>query len=171
MHTNLPHFSQKSQYQFITFRTKDSTDDFIKKQLEDKKLQTKLIQYNIDKYLDKSTKGAYLNSEIINIVKKYLLSVDKNLCEVLALSIMPNHIHIILVQNDDLSKIIQYIKGGLSFLINKKLGKSGPLWQKDYFDKVVRDEKHFEVIYEYVKNNAQKAALSDAKERFYSIYE
>ena len=171
MHTNLPHFSQKSQYQFITFRTKDSTDDFIKKQLEDKKLQTKLIQYNIDKYLDKSLKGAYLNNEIINIAKKYLLSIDKNLCEVLALSIMPNHIHIILVQNDDLSKIIQYIKGGLSFLINKKLGKSGSLWQKDYFDKVVRDEKHFEVIYEYVKNNAQKASLSDAKERFYSIYE
>jgi len=171
LHTNLPHFSQKNQYQFITFRTKDSTDDFILRELEKSTQTTKLTQYNIDKYLDNSQKGAYLHGEIIDIIKDYLLQVDSELCEILSYSIMPNHIHIILIQNDELSKIMQNIKGSLSFKINKKLGKSGQLWQKDYFDKVIRDEDQFVKTYEYVKNNALKAGLVDADKRFYSIYE
>jgi REP element-mobilizing transposase RayT len=51
-------------------------------------------------------------------------------------------------------------------MINKKLNKSGTFWQKDYFDKAIRDDKHFEVVLEYVKNNAYKAGLSDADDRF-----
>ena len=40
-----------------------------------------------------------------------------------------------------------------------------------YFDKVVRDEKQFQVTYNYIKNNAYKANLVDADMRFYGIYE
>ena len=105
------------------------------------------------------------------MMKKYILETDEKLCKIVALSIMPNHIHILLIQNDDLSKIMQQIKGGLSFLINKKLNKSGSLWQKDYFDKGIRDEKHFNLTYAYIKNNAIKAGLIDADIRFYGLYE
>lgn len=84
---------------------------------------------------------------------------------------MPNHIHILLIQNNDLAKIMQLIKGGLSFLINKKLDIPGPLWQKDYFDKGIRDEEHFNLTYKYIKNNALKAGLLDADMRFYGLYE
>jgi len=105
------------------------------------------------------------------MVKKYILDIDENLCKVIALSVMPNHVHILLIQNDDLAKIVQQIKGGLSFLINKKLNKSGSLWQKDYFDKGIRDEEHLNLAYRYIKNNAVKAGLSDADMRFYGLYE
>ncbi len=43
MHSNLPHINQISHYQFITFRTKDSTDEFVKKLLSDKTTQTKKV--------------------------------------------------------------------------------------------------------------------------------
>jgi REP element-mobilizing transposase RayT len=171
MHTNLPHFSSINQYQFITFRTKDSTDEFILKQLKNNNLETRIIQQNIDTYLDTSKKGSYLNDDIIDIIKKYFINLDDSLCEIIAFSIMPNHIHIILVQKTQLSEILQKIKGGLSFLINKELKKEGSLWQKDYYDKVIRSEKHYEKTYEYVKNNALKAGLYDYEKRFFSIYE
>nr|WP_321268109.1 transposase [uncultured Sulfurimonas sp.] len=161
MHTNLPHFSQINQYQFITFRTKDSTDEFILKQLKNNLLETKIIQHNIDAHLDKSNKGSYLNHQIVDIIKNYLTVIDKSLCEIVAFSIMQNHIHLILVQKTKLSEIMRNIKGGLSFLVNKELGKKGSLWQKDYYDKAIRDEKHFQRTYNYVKNNALKAGLED----------
>ena len=171
MHNNLPHFSKLNQYQFITFRTKDSTDEFVLRQLKNDINQTKQIQHNIDKHLDSSNKGAYLNHKIIDITKNYLINIDKNICEITAFSIMPNHIHLILVQKTELSQIMKIIKGSLSFLINKKLERSGNLWQKDYYDKAIRDEKHFEKTYNYVKHNALKAGLADYEKRFFSIYE
>ena len=42
----------------------------------------------------------------------------------------------------------------------------------DYYDKAVRDEKQFELIYNYIKNNSLK--LGEAKAslpRFYGLYE
>lgn len=171
MHSNLPHINQKSHYQFITFRTKDSTDAFVQKLLAQNNIQTKILQYQIDNYLDNSQSGAYLNGRVIELTKNHLLHIDEDICKIVAFSIMPNHMHILLVQHAELAKIVQQIKGGLSFVINKELGKKGPLWQKDYFDKGVRDERHFGVIYEYIKNNALKAGLRDADERFYGVYE
>ena len=171
MHSNLPHINQRSHYQFITFRTKDSTDEFVNKLLSDNTTKTKIRQYSLDKYLDNSENGAYLNDRVLEISKNYLQNLDEKLCEIIAFVIMPNHIHILFIQNEVLSTVVQQIKGGLSFLINKELGKSGPLWQKDYFDKGIRDEKHFRVTYEYIKNNAIKAGLVDADKRFFSVYE
>jgi len=170
MHINLPHIDQKSYYQFITFRTKDSTDTYIKKLLDINNLTTKSKQYKIDSYLDNSSSGAYLNGDIVELSKNYLLTLNKDLCEIIAFTIMPNHIHILLLQHDDLSKIVQQIKGALSFLINKKLNRTGTLWQKDYFDKAIRDQKHFDLTYLYIKNNALKTKLQDAEHRFYGIY-
>ena len=133
-------------------------------------ISTKSQQYELDNYLDKSSQGAHLNGEIVAVIKEYLLGMDESLCEVIAFSIMPNHIHILLVQKVELAKIVQQIKGGLSFVLNKILKKSGALWQKDYFDKAIGDEKHFNLVYEYIKCNAIKAGLEDAENRFYGMY-
>ena len=51
------------------------------------------------------------------------------------------------------------------------LNKSGNFWQKDYFDKAIRDDEHFKVVLEYVKNNAYKAGLRDADDRFVYVYD
>jgi REP element-mobilizing transposase RayT len=63
------------------------------------------------------------------------------------------------------------IKGSSSIVINKLLNKKGKFWDSGYYDKLIRDQKHFDVVYEYIKNNAIKANLSDYKDRFYGIYE
>ena len=160
------HISQKNSFVFITFRTKDSIDEYVQK-LTTQDIKTNRLQYLIDKHLDNSKNGVYLNDKILKLTKNYLLNFDKNLCTILSFSIMPNHIHILLVQKTSLDKIMKQIKGGLAFLINKELGKSGAFWQKDYFDKTIRDDEHLAKTLKYIKNNAIKAELVDAKERFY----
>jgi len=83
----------------------------------------------------------------------------------------PNHIHILFKETNDLGDVMRVLKGGSSYKINKSLNQKGNFWANDYYDKLIRDEKHFEVVYNYIKNNPLKAGLKDSKERFYGIYE
>jgi len=169
-YNHLPHIDSIGSYQFITFRTKDSLDSYLK-DLYNSNILEKIKQYKIDKYLDLSKKGAFLQGEIVCKIKDYYINYNKNIFEVVALTIMPNHIHILLRQNDKLPNIISILKGGSSRIINKALDSKGAVWSRDYFDKAIRNERHFWIVYEYIKYNAIKANLKDAKERFYGIYE
>ena len=170
-HSNLPHIDLKGYYQFVTFRTYDSIDDFLKQLSSQNDMSSNIKQYKIDTYLDKSKKGCYLNDDILHFLMEFFLQYDKKLYELMALSVMPNHIHILFKQNVELSKILQQIKGSSAFQINKILGIKGKFWEDGYYDKLMRNENHFSLTYDYIKYNAIKAGLDDAKERFYGIYE
>ena len=165
---NLPHIDMLGYYQFVTFRTYDSVDDFLKK-LSSENIQTNKKQYKIDTYLDSSNKGCYLNGNVLEYLREFFLDKDKILYELIAFCIMPNHIHILFKQNMELKKIMKSLKGASSNTINKLLEKKGKFWESGYYDKVIRDEKQFIATYEYIKNNPLKAGLSE--DRFYGIYE
>ena len=169
IHKNLPHINIKNSYQFITFRTYDSLDDYLAK-LYTLETDNKTKQYQIDNYLDNANVGAYLFGENINIVKDVLFEKNQDYYELEAFVIMPNHIHILLKQIADLVKIIKYIKGKSAVLLNKKLNRDGKFWARDYFDKAIRDEKHFEVVYKYIANNPHRANLADSDDRVYLKY-
>jgi REP element-mobilizing transposase RayT len=154
-------------YNFITFRTHDSIDEYVRK-LNSQNLSTKIKQYNIDNYLDNSTNGAYLNGEIVDIIKDLLFKFDKEYYELIAFAIMPNHIHIVILPKEKLSVIMKMLKGNSSIQINKILNKKGVFWAREYYDKVIRDEKQFYNTIEYVLNNPFKANLEDSKNRIYS---
>ena len=165
----LPHLDMIGYYQFITFRTYDSLDDFILK-IREQKINNSKKEYKIDKYLDSSNKGCYLNGEVLEYLKEYLISKDRVLYDLVAFCIMPNHIHMLFKQKIELPKIMKQIKGATANKINKMLNKSGRFWEKNYYDKVIRDEKHFAVVYDYIKSNPIKVGL-DVNKRFYSVYE
>lgn len=65
--------------------------------------------------------------------------------------IMPNHIHMILAinkqYNNSISKIIQQFKGK----ITKEIGYS--IWQKLFYEHIIRNEKEYLKIKEYIINN------------------
>jgi len=79
-------------------------------------------------------------------------------------------VHALLVQNPEwpLEKLIRSWKGFTARRINALLGRSGSLWQRDYFDRLVRDEKHFANCVCYIRRNPEKARLSDNE---YVLYE
>jgi len=166
----LPHIDMIGYYQFVTFRTYESLDDFVKK-IRSEKISSSLQEYKIDQYIDHSPKGRYLNDEVLDYLYHYFISKDNDLYDLVAFSIMPNHVHMFFKQNTELSKIMKQIKGATAFGINKILHRKGIFWEENYYDRVIRDEAHFAQVYDYIAYNAVEAELSDAKERFYGIYE
>ena len=65
--------------------------------------------------------------------------------------IMPNHIHMLISldgQNEvTLSRIIKQYKG----VVTKQIGYS--IWQKLYYEHVIRNEKEYYIVKEYIRNN------------------
>lgn len=65
--------------------------------------------------------------------------------------IMPNHIHMILAINNKrrvtISRIIKQYKA----YVSKKIGYS--IWQKSFYEHVIRNEKEYLNIKEYIQNN------------------
>lgn len=184
-HTHLPHIDLKGYYQFVTFRTFESVDEFVRKWDFSPAMSNKEKQQKIDEYLDTSINGAYLKDDILKYLFDFLISNDKKLYELVAFCIMNNHVHILFKPLESLSKVIQMIKGVSAKKINELLCQKGKFWADDYYDKAIRDEKHFWVVYEYIKNNPLKIGEinnSEAKAslpngikqslpRFYGVFE
>jgi len=171
MGTNLFHINQKNAVQFVTFRTYESVAYYLKKHnkevIENKPKQ----QYELDQFLDVNRAGAVLNNEIISLLISLFKSKNGIYYHLFAVSIMPNHVHLLFQQLQPLSTIMQNLKGGSAFIINKYRADPKKLWEKSYYDKVIRSEKQFQMTYQYIKNNAYKANIKDASKRFYGMYE
>lgn len=78
--------------------------------------------------------------------------------------VMPNHVHVVLEQFDEhpLSEIVQAWKSVSAHAINKRERRRGALWQREYFDRFMRDAQQFENTAAYVENNPVAAGLVEA---------
>jgi len=107
-----------------------------------------------------SDHGNTVNDSIQNINMVYQnVSVDKYV-------IMPNHIHLILIIEDDdepinngramraptVGTVINQLKGYAS----KQIGFS--LWQKSFYDHIIRDEEDYQTHLRYIAENPAKWA-------------
>ena len=170
MHKKLPHINAIEHFQFLTFRTNDSIDSFIQKLIEDKSIKQNIKQFKIDNILDKSSNGAYLNDDALSFLYDFFMDLDDDIYDLVSFVIMPNHIHMLFKQIKPIDVTIRTIKSKSAIGINKLLGRNGKFWASDYYDKVIRDEEHFNKVYNYIKNNALRVGL-DLEHRFYSVYE
>ena len=77
--------------------------------------------------------------------------------------IMPNHVHLLMspAAGESLSRIVADWKRFSATRIHKADGTSGSLWQKDYFDRLIRDWDHFINVTRYIRRNPRKAGLAD----------
>ena len=70
--------------------------------------------------------------------------------------VMPNHIHLILVleneQNPNCSQIIAQFKSGVSRQIHSMV-QEVILWQRSYHDHVIRNQYEYEKIWLYIEAN------------------
>lgn len=123
-------------YYFITICTADKKHIF-GEIIEDK------IQLN------ETGKLAYSNIE--NLEKIYgTINVDKFV-------VMPNHIHMILIIDKEtdltLPRIIKQYKEWITKTIKM------PIWQKSYYDHIIRNEKDYYRIWKYIDENELKWSL------------
>lgn len=90
--------------------------------------------------------------------------------------IMPNHLHIIIVLKHDvlvkrhpLSEIIRAFKSFSAKRINLLRKTSGiPVWQRNYYEHIIRDEKDYETKRNYILMNLQnwENEMKDDRWRF-----
>ena len=80
--------------------------------------------------------------------------------------IMPNHVHGIInivgaaSSAATIGNIIRRFKSMSAIAVNKSLGRSSqPLWQRNYWERVVRDEKELHGMQEYIVNNPRQWEL------------
>jgi REP element-mobilizing transposase RayT len=80
---------------------------------------------------------------------------------------MPNHVHVLIeMKNYSLSNIVHSWKSFTAHKANKLLNRTGRFWMSDYFDRFIRDEKHFMATVEYIRRNPVKAGLVNAPEKW-----
>jgi putative transposase len=83
-----------------------------------------------------------------------------------AVVVMPDHVHILLRPLRDengwpfpLVNILQCFKGATAHRINKLLGSSGPVWEEESFDHVLRSDESLKEKCEYIRQNPVRAGL------------
>ncbi|WP_461506397.1 transposase [Rhodopirellula baltica] len=77
------------------------------------------------------------------------------------LVVMPNHVHAIVqfYPESDLSVVSQSWMRYSARQINQALGTSGPFWQPEPFDHIIRSPEQFRYLQQYILDNPAKAKL------------
>jgi REP element-mobilizing transposase RayT len=94
--------------------------------------------------------GELVNAAIKDIPQKYEgISVDSYV-------IMPNHIHLIIVINDNKRRqiaapTVSTIIGHMKRMVSLRLGFS--VWQRSFHDHIIRSEGEYLRIFRYIENN------------------
>ena len=164
----LPHFNGGEIAQTITLHLADSLP---RKVLEKwtRELSSEspanadtVLRRRIEYYLDQGYGSCALKDiRVAMMVQKSLLHFDADRYWLSSWVVMPNHVHILLTPDVQwsLSEIMKSFKSYTSHEANKLLRHHGQFWMEDYFDRYVRDEKHFASAIAYTENNPVRARL------------
>lgn len=204
---NLPHIHPENGIFFITFRLTETIPKKVllnllerrKSQLEKINIQSgenfqkhkyeieKLFFAGYDIWLDRCTDGKiWLNNPACaKIVKDQMHKMDGfNYC-LIAYTIMPNHVHLLIKTNANINNMniegktkeypladtLRLLKGSTARKCNLLLKRNGSFWHHESYDHVVRDEKELLRIIEYILSNPVKAGLAKSSEKWeHSFY-
>ena len=179
----LPHWQQKGAVYFVTFRLADSVPQHLRKQWEldreawlrfhpppwDAEIERayqKRFSGAIERWLDAGHGSCVLRrNDCAAVVAEALRHFDGDRVSQIAWVVMPNHVHAVFVLNPawSLEKIILSWKGFTARKINPLLRRKGRFWQRDYFDRPVRNAKHLANCVRYIRRNPQKQRLCEGE--------
>lgn len=169
----LPHWYQHGSVQFVTFRLADSMPQTVinkYKSIRNKWLAThpepwdrdtckqyyNVIKKKMDWWVEQGYgKCVLAKSEARQLVVDSLEYYNGTRYLLHAYVIMPNHVHLLLspISEHTLAETIGSIKRFTATAINKMLGTTGPVWQREMFDRLVRNEQEFERYVRYIQAN------------------
>jgi REP element-mobilizing transposase RayT len=169
----IPHYSADGRTQHITFRLVDALPrEVIEKwQAELRILPEGEAQRQkyilVERYLDAGHGACYLrNPQCADIVQQTLLYLAGAQYDLHAWCVMPNHVHTLLTPYPgwEWSAIVGAWRSVSARKCNLVLGRTGRFWQRDPFDRYMRDQAHFDKTVRYIENNPVKAGLCKAPE-------
>ncbi len=177
--TYLPHWRIPGATYAVTFRIKDSLPASVLKEYE---RQRSLLHEQIDR-------GKQLRDEVRSLIESViepalhaaegprpladaaiaamvvgaLKHFDGVRYDLLAWSVMPNHVHVLLTPHEghELEEIIHSWKTHSATQANRMLGQSGTFWQEEYYDHIVRDGEDLKHQVSYILANPRKGWASE----------
>jgi REP element-mobilizing transposase RayT len=163
----LPHYDIPGAIQLLTFRLADSLPQAKVLELSDPKLKLSDLQKRnrLDAYLDAGWGKCLLrDARIATIAQNTLLHFDRERYNLLAWVIMPNHVHALaeFSRGHEVAKVLHSWKSFIAHETNRLLARSGPLFQREYHDRMVRNEDHLRAAIEYIEYNPVKAGLAES---------
>jgi len=169
----LPHYDAPELLQFVTFRLADSLPKNAIEELDAKLREHKITEVEhfraVERALDLGSGPTYLKEpQIARLVAEAILHFAGERYELIAWVIMANHVHLLLrpIHPYTLSDIIHSIKSFTSSRANKILGRKGRFWAPEYYDRFIRDRKHFVRVRRYIDENPVKAGLCAAPDEW-----
>jgi Transposase IS200 like. len=179
----LPHWEVDNGIYFMTYRLADSLPDTIVARLRQERKTIRrqiagdetpnavqraeidrLFVYRLDAELDRGFGKCHLrNPRIAALVVENLRHFDGERYRMFAYAGMPNHVHVLLqlFNGADLDRLFHSWKSYTSHRALEIVNATAPFWQKEYFDRLVRDERDFVQTRTYILENPAKAGLKD----------
>ena len=119
----------------------------------------------IDGEMKLNTIGEIIKESLLHLAELYPNSILTDFV------IMPNHLHFIWFNQDDvhLSSIVKKFKGNIArkyhhiMLAQNKV--YSPLWQRSFYEHIIRNDKDYDRIATYIENNPLQWEL----DRFYNL--
>ena len=166
----LPHRDEPGLVQFVTFRLADAFPAELRSEWEEllKIEDDRKRRIELEAYLDKGHGECHLRrSAVAKLVEGALLFRHGADYDLRAWVVMPNHVHLLVeIWQKPLVQLIKDWKGYTARRINRVLGRSGKLWQDDYWDRYIRDEAHYRKVVHYIEANPVKAGLVKTPEQW-----
>lgn len=162
----LPHYDADATLQLITFRLADSLPSETLERLAKLSPDDSTLRKRIEEYLDAGAGSSVLAKHSnAGVVQTALHHFHQQRYLLHAWIVMPNHVHVLI--EPLLSHSIRDIVHSWKSFTGKKLAESEPqlirkngrIWQPDYFDRYIRDERHYHSAVLYIHENPVKAGL------------
>ena len=168
----LPHFDERCLMQSLVFRLHDAVPLAVVQGWKDELAWVEglsasdpgeiELRKRIAKYEDAGHGSCWLRDpRVAALLEGALLHFDDQRYRLIAWCVMPNHVHALVETREEwtLARIVHSWKSYTALAANQILGRAGDFWFREYFDRFIRDDRHFANAVGYIEMNPVKAGL------------
>jgi REP element-mobilizing transposase RayT len=177
----MPHFDSHHVVQHVTFHLADSLPTDVLARFEEELRTVPLARQDVERrkrieaWIDAGHGGCLLREPLAAcLVQDALLFFDGVRYRLLAWVVMPNHVHVLFqpLEGWTMARIVASWKSftgkRLAPMLPASLGSNAVhrVWDREYWDRFIRDEWHLQAAREYIHNNPVKAGLVRSPEEW-----
>jgi REP element-mobilizing transposase RayT len=181
----LPHWEKEAGLYFVTFRLADSLPEQVLEKISARfrvletakrtganllpNQEALIAEYSpkkLEEYFDRGIGACSLRDpRVAELVADALGFWHGKRYRLVAWCIMPNHVHVIfrLFPGQALADVVRSWKNYTARKANRILGRAGALWQREYYDRLIREDGELDRAVRYVLSNPERAGLAKWK--------
>ncbi len=181
----IPHWEKDTGLYFITFHPADSLPQPVLKKIAERQriliaakrtgaqllpsqevVVAEFSPAKLEEYFDRGAGACSLRDPRIGeLMANALRFWEGKRYRLVAWCVMPNRVHVVcrLLPGQELSVVLQGRKSFTARKANEILGRNGAFWQREYYDRLIRNGGELERAVHYVVSNPERARLKGWK--------